>query len=84
MAADRRTYQRLTERIVSWQVEARVDGSVRTGHSGIAGQLPAAAINAAADLGRWVPSVTSETATNLYSRPALLGLLCAESGSGSS
>lgn len=61
-----------------------VDGSVRPGHAGIAGQLLAAAINAAVEPGRWVQGVTSETATNLYSRPALLGLLCAESESGSS
>ena len=50
-----------------------VDGSVRPGHAGIAGQLLAAAINAAVEPGRWVQGVTSETATNLYSRPALLG-----------
>jgi hypothetical protein len=34
------------------------------------------AINAAAELQRWVPGISPDNATAVYTRPALLGLLC--------
>ncbi len=75
----RRTLQQLTERIASVLVDGMVDGSVRPLDSAIASQLLASAINAAAELRRWVPAAHAGNATALYTRPALLGLLCAAS-----
>jgi AcrR family transcriptional regulator len=76
----RRTHQRLTERIANMLVDGMVDGSVRPCNPAIAAQLLACAVNSAAELQRWVPGLTSETAGALYTRPALLGLLCDEGG----
>ncbi len=75
----RRTYQRLTERIANLVVEGMTDGSIRACNPAIAAQLLACSVNAAAELQRWVPGITRETVTGLYTRPALLGLLCEES-----
>jgi len=68
--------QRLTDRIASLLVDGMVDGSVRPLDPAIAAQLLASAINATAELQRWVPGVHAGNATALYARPALLGLLC--------
>ena len=73
----RLTMQRLTERIASLLVDGLVDGTVRPLDTAIAAQLLASAINAAAELQRWVPGVTPDNVTRLYTRPGLLGLLCA-------
>ena len=73
-----RTMQRLTERIAGVLVDGLVDGSVRPLDTAIAAQWLSAAINAAAELRRWVPGAAADNAARLYARPALLGLLCGE------
>ena len=72
-----RTQQRLTERLVSVLVDGLVDGSVRAQDLAVAAPVLASAINAAAELRRWVPGTSADNVTRLYARPALLGLLCA-------
>ena len=75
----RLSLQRLTERIASLLVDGMVDGSLRPLDPAIAAQLLASAINATAELQRWVPGAHAGNAAALYARPALLGLLCAGS-----
>ncbi len=70
------TLQALTERIASLLVDGLVDGSIRPHDSAICAQLLSTTINAAAELHRWVPGISLENATQLYTRPGLLGLLC--------
>ncbi len=72
----RQTLQRLAERIASLLVEGLMDGSVRAQDMALAALAIASAINAAAELSRWVPGVNSDSVSRLYGRPALLGLLC--------
>ncbi len=72
----RRQLQQLTERIASLLVDGLEDGSLRPHDPAIAAQLLASAINAAAELQRWVPGIHPGNAVALYTRPALLGLLC--------
>ena len=73
-----RTLQGLAERIACVLVDGLVDGSVRAQNLAIAAQVLASAINAAAELRRWVPGIHPGNVSRLYARPALLGLLCAE------
>jgi len=72
------TLQRLTARIANVLVDGLVDGSIRPQDPAIAAQVLAATINAAAELHRWVPGIDAGNVTRLYTRPGLLGLLCAE------
>ena len=72
----RRQQQQLTGLIASLLVDGLEDGSLRPHDPAIAAQLLASAINAAAELQRWVPGISPANATALYTRPALLGLLC--------
>lgn len=72
----RHTLQRLTERIASVLVDGLVDGSIRPMDPAIAAQLLSSAINAAAELQRWVPGIAPDNVTQRYTRPALQGLLC--------
>lgn len=72
----RHTLQRLTERITSVLVDGLVDGSIRPMDPAIAAQLLSSAINAAAELQRWVPGIAPDNVTQRYTRPALQGLLC--------
>ncbi len=73
-----RTMLRLTERIASVLVDGLVDGSVRAQDLSVAAYVLASAINAAAELRRWVAGITPDSVAQLYARPALLGLLCAD------
>lgn len=73
-----RTMQRLIERMVGLLVDGLIDGSVRPQDPAIAAQVLDTASNAAAELRRWVPGITADRATRLYTRPSLLGLLCDE------
>ena len=59
--AVRRTLQRLTERMTSVVVDGMIDGSIRALDPHIAAQASIAAINAAAELHRWVASATPGT-----------------------
>ena len=54
----RRTQFRLTERLTSVVVDGMIDGSIRPLDPHIAAQASIAAINAGAELQRWVPSAT--------------------------
>jgi len=72
----RRTQFRLTERMTSVVVDGMIDGSIRPLDPHIAAQATIAAINAAAELQRWVPSANADNAADLFVRPALQGLLC--------
>jgi AcrR family transcriptional regulator len=72
----RRTQFRLTERMTSVVVDGMIAGSVRPLDPHIAAQASIAAINAAAELTRWVPSATLDNAADLFVRPALRGVLC--------
>jgi len=72
----RRTQLRLTERMTSVVVDGMIDGSVRPLDPHIAAQASIAAVNAAAELTRWVPSATVDNAADLFVRPALQGVLC--------
>jgi AcrR family transcriptional regulator len=72
----RRTQLRLTERMTSVVVDGLIDGSIRPLDPHIAAQASIAAINAAAELQRWVPSATADNAADLFVRPALQGVLC--------
>ncbi len=74
--AVRRTLQRLTERMTSVVVDGMIDGSIRALDPHIAAQASIAAINAAAELHRWVASATLDNAADLFVRPALQGVLC--------
>jgi AcrR family transcriptional regulator len=74
----RRQLQQLTGLIASLLVDGLEDGSLRPQDPAIAAQLLSSAINAAAELQRWVPGISPANATALYTRPALLGLLCAD------
>jgi len=75
-AVVRRQLQQLTGLIAGLLVDGLEDGSLRPHDPAIAAQLLASAINAAAELQRWVPGISPANATALYTRPALLGLLC--------
>jgi AcrR family transcriptional regulator len=72
----RRTLFRLTERMTSVVVDGLIDGSIRPLDPHIAAQATIAAINAAAELHRWVPAATIDNAADLFVRPALQGVLC--------
>ena len=76
----RATLRRLTERMSSVVVDGMVDGSVRPLDPAIAAQTTVTAINAAAELRRWVPGVTAERVADLYVRAAFEGVLCAGAG----
>ncbi len=71
----RRQFQQLTGQLASLLVDGLEDGSLRPHDTAIAAQLLSSAINAAAELQRWVPGIHPGNATALYTRPALLGLL---------
>jgi AcrR family transcriptional regulator len=72
----RRTQFRLTERMASVVVDGMTDRSIRPLDPHIAAQASIAAINASAELHRWVPSATIDNAADLFVRPALQGVLC--------
>jgi AcrR family transcriptional regulator len=76
------TLRRLTERMTGVLVDGMVDGSVRPLDPALAAQTTVAAINAAAELHRWVPGVTPAVAADLYVRAVFEGVLCPGVGNG--
>jgi AcrR family transcriptional regulator len=76
----RRTMHRLTERMANVVVDGMMDGSIRPLDPAIAAQAIVAAINAAAELHRWLPAATPENVADLYVRPLMAGLLCRAAG----
>jgi len=71
----RQQAQRLNERLVGVLVDGMQDGSVRPHDPAIGAQLLACAMNAAAELRRWVPGIGPQDVVPTYVRPALTGLL---------
>ena len=71
----RQQAQRLNERLVSVLVDGMQDGSVRPLDPALGAQLLACAMNAAAELQRWVPAIGPADVVPRYVRPALAGLL---------
>jgi AcrR family transcriptional regulator len=67
-------FARQSERLSGMVADAVADGSVRPVDPAVAGQFLAGMINAAAELAKWSPAVSEETAADLFVRPALLGL----------
>jgi len=78
----RRTMNRLTERMANLVVDGMMDGSIRALDSAIASRAIFAAINAAAELHRWVPSATIDSVADVYARPIFEGVLCPSGSSG--
>lgn len=72
----RATMQRLTERMGHVIVDGMMDGSIRPLDPAVAAQAITAAINAAAELHRWLPGATRANVAALYVRPMLEGVLC--------
>jgi AcrR family transcriptional regulator len=66
---------RLSNRFAAFIIDGAVDGSIRPVDPIVAGELVSAMINAAAELARWFPGITAETAPLLYARPLLTGIL---------
>jgi AcrR family transcriptional regulator len=75
----RTTIRRLAERLTSVIVDGMMDGSIRPLDPAIAAQVVGAAVNAAAELHRWVASANEGNVADLYVRPAFEGLLCPRS-----
>lgn len=67
---------RVSQRFASMVADGAADGSVRAVDPFLAAQMVSAAVNAAADLIAWTPEgLTPERVTDVYARPALMGLL---------
>jgi AcrR family transcriptional regulator len=72
----RTTIRRLAERMTSVIVDGMMDSSIRPLDPAIAAQVVGAAINAAAELHRWVANANEANVADLYVRSAFEGLLC--------
>jgi AcrR family transcriptional regulator len=70
------TMRRLSERMHGIVVDGMMDGSIRPLDPAIAAQCAIAAINAAAELLRWLPNATPDSVAAQYVRPTLDGILC--------
>jgi AcrR family transcriptional regulator len=70
----RRTMGRLGERFAALVVDGMTDGSVRIVDPSIAAQVINGAVNAAAELERWVPGLHAGNAFALYAMPLFDGL----------
>ncbi|MBC7481117.1 MAG: TetR/AcrR family transcriptional regulator [Rhizobacter sp.] len=66
----------LAERVTGVLVDGMMDGSIRPLDPAIAAQIVFTAINAAAELQRWVPAADVGNVAGLYVRAVLQGLLC--------
>ena len=67
-------FGRHSERTAGMIADAIADGSVRPVDPIIAGQFVTGMINAAAELSKWSPTVTEQTAAELFVRPAMMGI----------
>jgi hypothetical protein len=72
----RQTMYRLTERMANLVVDGMMDGSIRPLDAAIAARAVFAAINAAAELHRWLPGATVDNVAEVYARPIFEGVLC--------
>ena len=73
----RRTMRRLTQRMGSVVVDGMMDGSIRPVDPAIFAEGAIAAINAAAELHRWLPGANADDSGDVYVRPVFEGVLCA-------
>jgi len=69
------TFDQLSYRFAAIICEGIADGSIRPLNVNIAAQILTAAINAAAELGRWAPGIEPAAVTELYVRPLFEGLV---------
>lgn len=69
------TMGRLAERYATWVVDGLKDGSVRPVDPFIAGRLVNGMVNLAANLERWAPDATCDTAPDLLAKPLFMGVL---------
>jgi AcrR family transcriptional regulator len=76
------TMHRLAQRMNAVIVDGLIDGSIRPLDPAIAAETLIAAINAAAELQRWVSSADAGNVAGLYVRPAFEGLLCPGTAAG--
>ena len=74
----KRTMDRLAQRFGSFVVDGMVDGSIRPLDPFVAAHVVDSAINAAAELERWISGVTRETAADIYARPLFIGVFSPE------
>jgi len=72
----RRTMRRLTQRMGSVVVDGMMDGSIRPVDPAIFAEGAIAAINAAAELHRWLPGAKADDIADVYVRPVFEGVLC--------
>jgi len=70
----RHTMSRLGERFAALVVDGMVDASLRIVDPSIAAQVVNGAVNAAAELERWVPGMHAGNAFELYAMPLFSGL----------
>ncbi len=73
-----RSMERVIERMGNLFVEGFLDGDIRAQDPTTSASVLYSAINAASELRQWVPGISSDGVDRLYTRPSLLGLLCAE------
>lgn len=74
----KRTMDRLAQRFASFVVDGMIDGSIRPLDPFVAAHVVDSAINAAAELERWISGVTRETAADVYARPLFIGVFSPE------
>jgi AcrR family transcriptional regulator len=74
----KRTMDRLAQRFSSFVVDGMMDGSIRPLDPFVAAHVVDSAINAAAELERWISGVTRETAADVYARPLFIGVFSPE------
>lgn len=70
------TLDRVMERLVDRVVDGLTDHSLRLIHPVVAANVLFVGVNAAAELRRWIPGATEASATAMYVRPLLMGVLC--------
>jgi AcrR family transcriptional regulator len=74
----KRTMDRLAQRFGSFVVEGMIDGSIRPLDPFVAARVVDSAINAAAELERWISGVTRESAADIYAKPLFTGVFSLE------
>jgi len=74
----KRTMDRLAQRFSSFVIDGMMDGSIRPLDPFVAAHVVDSAINAAAELERWISGVTRDTAADVYARPLFIGVFSPE------
>jgi hypothetical protein len=65
---------RLSEKTAGLIADGIADGSIRAVDATIAAELVNGTVNAAAELSRWSPATTIDTAADLFVKPLMLGV----------